>query len=131
MEKKIKHLEFLQLVITRMSTNSFIIKGWAVTLISAIFVLADKDSNQNYIIPIFIATSIFWYLNAFFLLQERKYRCLYDEIRIKDEKEIDFTMDTSKYDKDRNTVHSCLFAESIWPIYVSLLFISWLVKFKF
>ena len=31
-ENKRKHLEFIQQVITRMNANSFLIKGWAVTL---------------------------------------------------------------------------------------------------
>lgn len=44
-EKKLKHLEFLQNVITRMNSNSFMIKGWAITLVSALFVLAAKDAN--------------------------------------------------------------------------------------
>ena len=35
MEKKIKHLEMIQAVIVRMGNNSFLLKGWSVTLISA------------------------------------------------------------------------------------------------
>ena len=50
MEQKLKHLEFIQNVINRMNSNSFLIKGWAVTLIAAIFALAAKDSNFQYII---------------------------------------------------------------------------------
>ena len=41
MEKKLKHLEFIQNVILRMNNNSFLIKGWAITLISALFALAS------------------------------------------------------------------------------------------
>jgi len=31
---KIAHLGFIQATITRMGTNSFMIKGWAVTLVA-------------------------------------------------------------------------------------------------
>jgi len=37
MENKIKHLEMIQGVINRMASNSFALKGWAVTLVSGIF----------------------------------------------------------------------------------------------
>ena len=47
MENKIKHLEMLQNTITRMSGNSFLLKGWTVTLMTGIFVLSDKDSNPG------------------------------------------------------------------------------------
>lgn len=127
-ENKLKHLEFLHNTINRMSTNSFIIKGWAVTLLSAIFVLADKETNQNYIILMFIVIPVFWYLNGYFLLQERKFRALYDEVRIKKEEEINFSMDISNYKTDKNTIQDCLFAQSIWPIYIFLLIISFIVK---
>jgi hypothetical protein len=32
MDAKLKHLEFIQAVISRMSTSSFIFKGWAITI---------------------------------------------------------------------------------------------------
>lgn len=47
MENKLKHLDFLQLVITRMNVNSFSLKGWAVTLVSALFAFAAKTQILN------------------------------------------------------------------------------------
>lgn len=49
MESKLKHLEMIQGVINRMASNSFLLKGWSVTLISALFALAAKDTNQFFI----------------------------------------------------------------------------------
>lgn len=48
MENRIKHLELIQVIITRMAGNSFMLKGWAVTLVSGIFVLASKDTDKLY-----------------------------------------------------------------------------------
>ncbi len=31
-DNKIKHLEFIQLTITRMNVNSFLVKGWCLVL---------------------------------------------------------------------------------------------------
>ena len=33
-ENKLKHLEFIQNIITRMNSNSFVIKGWSITLVT-------------------------------------------------------------------------------------------------
>jgi hypothetical protein len=74
MEKKLKHLDFLQLVITRMNVNSFLVKGWAVTLVAAMFAFAAKDSNSKYVYITIVTTLIFWLLDAYYLSQERQYR---------------------------------------------------------
>jgi hypothetical protein len=47
-EKKLKHLEFIQGVISRMASNLFLLKGWTITLIAALFALAAKDSKPGY-----------------------------------------------------------------------------------
>lgn len=103
MEKKLKHLEFIQNIITRMNANSFLIKGWAITLVSALFALASKDANKNYVLVSYIAIPVFWILDGFFISQERKFRALYDAVRIKSEDAIDFSMDISPYKKGRYT----------------------------
>ena len=123
-ENKLKHLEFIQNTIIRMSTNSFIIKGWAITLVSALFVLSQKDTNQNYVVLTYLAIPLFWYMNGYFLLQERRYRELYNYVRQKNEINIDFSMDAKGYNTGNNTILSCLVSASIWPIYIFILIIS-------
>ena len=44
-ENKLKHLELIQGIINRMASNSFALKGWAVTLVAGIFALASKDTD--------------------------------------------------------------------------------------
>lgn len=44
MENKQKHLEFIQMAINRMASNLFLLKGWTVALIAALFALAAKDT---------------------------------------------------------------------------------------
>ena len=48
MEDKRKHLELVQGVINRMASNSFMLKGWAVTLVAGIFALAATDKDKLY-----------------------------------------------------------------------------------
>lgn len=126
-EKKLKHLEFIQATITRMSTNSFIIKGWAITIVSALYALAAKDSNPKFAIITYLAIILFWYLNSFFLLQERRYRALYDVVRAEDEGAIDFRMDASSFNSGKNTLMSSIVSKSIWPLYFFMLLITFLI----
>ena len=91
-ENKIKHLEFIQNVITRMNSNSFMIKGWCVTLVAALFALGAKDSNVNLAIIVYIVIPSFWVLDGFFIIREKNFRELYNQVRLKDEKDIDFSM---------------------------------------
>ena len=63
-EEKNKHLEFAQGVINRMGQNSFVIKGWTVTLVSALFALAANDSNQKFVIVAYFPTVVFWILDS-------------------------------------------------------------------
>lgn len=93
-ENKIKHLEFIQGVINRMGSNSFMLKGWAVTLVSGIFVLAGKDTNQLYFLAAYVPVVTFWALDSYYLLQERSYRALYDRVRTLKEDEIDFSLNS-------------------------------------
>lgn len=100
MENKIKHLEIIQGVINRMASNSFLLKGWSVVLISALFVLSAKETNIFFIYLAFFPALSFWELDGYFLWQERLYRKLYDKVRKMDELKIDFSMDTSTVSKE-------------------------------
>ena len=90
MENKLKHLEMVQSVINRMANNSFMLKGWAVTLVAGIFVLAGKDTDKLYFLVAYIPVIVFWGLDSYYLLQERLYRGLYEKVRLSEESEIDF-----------------------------------------
>lgn len=92
MEAKIKHLELIQGVINRLASNSFSVKGWSVTLVAALFALAAKDSNPSYVYVAYLPVLTFWGLDGYFLLLERLYRRLYDDVRAIDPAAIDFSM---------------------------------------
>lgn len=92
MDKKVKHLEFIQGIISRMAKNSFMLKGWAVTLVVGIFALTIKDSDRLFWLIAYAPILIFWGLDAYYLSLERQYRDLYNQVRIKDENNIDFNL---------------------------------------
>lgn len=64
MENKQKHLEFIQSAVARMSSNLFLLKGWTVTLIAALFALAAKDSNKIYFLISYLPALMFWTLDG-------------------------------------------------------------------
>ena len=117
MENKIKHLEFIQNIITRMNSNSFILKGWTITLVSALFALAANDTNMNYVLVSYIAIPIFWILDGFYISQERQYRDLYADVAKKTQNEIDFSLDATEYNKGKNNWISGILSKTVIPFY--------------
>lgn len=95
MEKKLSHLEMIQGVVDRLSQNSFLLKGWNVVLISALFALAASNAKASFIYLAYFPALAFWILDAHFLWQERLFRALYNYVRKLKENEIDFSMDTA------------------------------------
>jgi len=126
MENKLKHLEFIENVITRMNTNSFVIKGWLITLISVLFVLATKDTSKSYVLITYVPLPMFWILDGFFLSKERQYCTLYKEVTTLDVKNIDFDMTTKKFNTGRNTWLASIFSPTL-AIFYGILFILTLV----
>ena len=82
-----KHLEFLQNNISRMNQCSFQMKGWAITLASALVaVFAATLSNENacnnriYIYVAVASTVLFWVLDSMYLSKERKFVSMYNDV---------------------------------------------------
>jgi len=130
MENKRKHLEFIQGVINRMAGNLFFLRGWTITLITALLALLVKGTNLDYIFVIYYLVIIFWILDGYFLSQERLFRDLYNHVKTLDEKDIDFSMDTKKYKKDKkNSLVSAMFSPTLLVFYLSLVGITLFIKY--
>jgi hypothetical protein len=70
----LKEIDLIQDIIKRMANNSFLIKGWTITLVVASLLLKGPR-YQAWIA--FIPLLMFWFLDAYFLWQEKMYRELY------------------------------------------------------
>ena len=117
-----------------MASNLFLLKGWTVTLIAALFALAAKESKFQYFLLAYLPAFMFWLLDGYFLAQERRFRSLYEHVAALEEHDIDFSMDTGPF-KDtpsRNTWPHSLFAPTLLIYYGSLagvtLLVSWLTR---
>jgi hypothetical protein len=92
---QIKHLEFIQAVIGRLATDSFLMKGWALTISAAIYGFAAQDLNWRISLIGLLPVLSFWFLDAYFLRQERLFRCLYAKVCNKPQ--TTFSMDTRNH----------------------------------
>lgn len=124
MDSKLKHLEFIQNVITRMNTNSFLLKGWTVTLVSALCALAAKDGNIAFVFIAYIPIPVFWGLDAFFLSCEREYRELYNKVRVIEEDSTDFSMNTNSPSGGFMSWLESFISKTLFPFYGILLVIT-------
>ena len=120
----LKHLEFIQNVITRMNTNSFQIKGWAITIVSAILVLYASTKNECFILVGVFPSLIFWFLDAYYLTQERKFRGLYNDVAGVSEKPFDvkpFAMRPDLYVGGKYRYCKVFWSTTIWKVYLPII----------
>jgi len=131
-EEKRQHLEFIQNVITRMNTNSFQIKGMTIAMVSALMAIYATTPRQILIFWGIIPTLFFWFLDTYYLQQERKYRGIYNDV-IGLEKVVivrHYEMPTHKYTKTVNKQYSffnVFLSKTILLLYASIIAILLLI----
>ena len=126
----------IQSIITRMGNNSFALKGWAVGIMIAVYAFAG-NSNVKAVIVTLMPLIVFWFIDTYYLMLERKFRCLYDDVRIKDDKDIDFSMNPNDVKINLDEVKkygffSIFFSKSVLPFYlvcIATTLVIYFVKF--
>jgi len=112
-ENKRAHLEMIQAVINRIAGNSFLIKGWGITLVVGLFVLSQKDSNVVYVFLAFFPAVVFWSLDGYYLWQEKLYRDLFDRVRATSERDVDFSMNPKGVAEQAGSIWKATFSHTI------------------
>lgn len=119
-----KHLEFVQAVIARMAGNSFLLKGWTVTLSSALFALAAKDANPLFAVIALVPAVAFWCLDAYYHRLERLYRRHFDELRSATDEQLlsigAYSMDVSTYSAKVDSWGRTMLARSVVGLHGTL-----------
>jgi hypothetical protein len=95
--EKLKHLDYIQATITRMATVSFQIKAWNIGLVTAVLAFAAGDKNPAFLWAAFLPAAMLWFLDSFFLRQERLFRTFYNDVRQPDSMVETFSMDSDDY----------------------------------
>jgi len=126
----VKHLEFIQSVVTRMNANSFQLKGWAIAVYSALLVLfASSDGNELYLYMTVVPILLFWFLDTYYLQQERKFRGIYNDVAnlSSESTKINvrlFEMPIHKYNGGKYSYWNVMWSRTVWPLYVTMIGIA-------
>jgi hypothetical protein len=123
--ERLTHLELIQTTIARLAGNSFLVKGWAITVAGAFFGFALNSHSTRLAVAASIPTAAFWLLDAYFLHAERLFRALYDEVRSKDKRIAPFAMGATaksfvKRVRERDTACDNHKAASRWRAFFSV-----------
>lgn len=90
--QRLKFLEFIQNIITRMNANSFQIKAMCVAVISVLFAVYAANGNKTIIYVSLISLILCCFLDMYYLWQEKRFRALYDEVLQENSKIQDFDL---------------------------------------
>jgi len=115
----IKELEIIQGIINRMVHNSFLIKGWTITLVVVTLLL---KGNKYHTFIAFIPILVFWFLDAYFLRLERLYRRLYNWVKDNRLKTEDFLFDLNykRFEKEEQSILRIMFSITLGLFYGSI-----------
>ena len=84
----IQHLHMIQAIIKRMGDNSFLIKRWSIAVLAGILLLIRYEQvSEFFLLNILLCVPLicFWYLDSYYLWQEREFRGVYNKVRMKTE----------------------------------------------
>jgi hypothetical protein len=82
LQARIKHLELLQAVISRMAGASASMKRYCLLVVAAAIAFAATAKAPLIALAAALLTLVFWALDSMYLRQERWFRRLYDQVRI-------------------------------------------------
>ncbi|MBQ7944595.1 MAG: hypothetical protein IJ326_11105 [Lachnospiraceae bacterium] len=131
--EKMTYLQMIQEPICRMSTISAIFKGFAATIVAGIAALTYCEINTWILGLSFMPVLLFTCLDIYYLKLEKKYRYLYEQVRI-GKHEVDFSMKLTKDNKiARTRICDCIKSPSVWlfyPVMIAILAVVFILKMK-
>jgi len=121
-----KEIDLIQGVITRMANNSFLLKGWMITIIVGVLALTKDTLVTNDVsylsIILLLPLLVFWYLDAFFLHKEKCYRELYNwviENRLKEtpNKELLYSLNYTRFEDKVDSIFKIMRSDTLKVFY--------------
>jgi len=114
-----KEIDLIQECIKRMASNSFLLKGWTISLVAIVLALSEKNVNPYFLgLAVLVPLISFWYLDAFFLYTEKLYRKMYEWViaeRPKSNDEKMYDLNPHRF-KDQLKVKGSDRLESEWTV---------------
>ena len=119
-----KEIDLLQSCIDRMAKNSFMIKGWFVSIYAVILALLPEKVDVRLLCVVLIVVNIlFWYLDGVYLRDEKIYRRIYQwvvEARKQNDRELMYQLELNLYKNKIGTMDSVgkiMFSKSLFIFY--------------
>ena len=112
----LKEVDIIQTIITRMANNSFLIKGWMITIV-VITLLLKVTNDLSWLA--WVPLILFWGLDAYFLRRERMYRKLYKWVvknRLTDDTNL-LDMDAKRFENDVDSFSKTMFSNTLLGLY--------------
>ena len=129
-----KEIDLIQGCITRMAQNSFIVKGWLISILAVSIALLPETINIKLLcIGGAVIVFCFWYLDGFFLKMERLYRWKYEWVIMRRQSTLENVYDlnprnssmwlTDKKGKKKKepNVLCVMFSKTLIPLYLPLI----------
>jgi len=111
-----KEIDLIQDCIKRMANNSFLIKGWTVSLIAVVLALAKDKIDFFYICLILLVPILgFWYLDTFFLRTEKMYRKMYEWVitnRLTSDERM-YDLNPKNYEREVESTFKVMFSKTL------------------
>jgi hypothetical protein len=123
MASKLKHLDYIQAAISRMATNSFLFKGWAITIATGLSAFGAANTKVALLVIAVISTVLFWGLDGYYLWLERGFVELHKQVAKKAERDIDFSMAVDKTNAARRWFKTC-WRPHLWIFYGAIIVIE-------
>jgi len=125
MENEIIHkeLDIIQSIITRMSNNSFLLKGWLISIVVAVLALTRDTLVTNDVtylsIILLLPLLVFWYLDAYYLHKERCFRKIYEWV-IKNRANTNdnlYSLDYTRFKEDVDSISKIMWSSTLKTFY--------------
>ncbi len=132
-----KEIDLIQSCINRMAHNSFIVKGWLISLIAVVLALLPENFDMKILCIIGLSVSCcFWYLDGFFLKMEKLYRWKYEWVIVNRMTTDEWYYDLNPYNKNmwlknknrtekkNPNVLKVMFTKTLTPIYIPIIIVN-------
>ena len=123
-----KEIDLIQNCISRMAQNSFLVKGWTISLLAVIVALLPEKIDLDiriFCVVSFAVTLCFWYLDGYFLKIARLYRWKYAWVIKNRLTTSDFAYDLNPHNSKtwiggstEPWTISVMFSKTVWPMYL-------------
>jgi hypothetical protein len=119
----IKHLEFIHDTITRLNANSFHVKALSIMILTTLLGICVSLKKTSYFLVSISPFALFWFLDAYYLQQERKFRGIYNDVAGLSNDKVriivrEFEMPIEQYTCGKYSYLEVFWSKTIWPFYL-------------